>query len=167
MIVRLFTEMYGQSYKLNILKTGVLETQRRRTHWEELLAQVFWTLKLIKKLMALVPGIKQFRQLQHIQASALVEGLGAQMADLAINILETAEQQFAATLQQKANAIIAYEDAIINEATEEVLQELKTAIDVANEIHSKASASIAAVGNFIKVTTDIANCQTRSFKIEK
>lgn len=118
--------------------------------------------KLLKKLIGLIPGYDTFKQLQYLEAAALVDGMGAALASQATGIIAAAANALLEAAEAHTNALAAYTQAIADGLSPEAIAELLAAVEEASLELLKSERADQAVSGFINTLTDIANCKTRS-----
>ena len=136
---------------------------------------------LLKKLMGLIPGYDRFKSLQHLDAAALVDGMGSKLAGQATQMVSTMADQVTAAATAHVDAIAAQAVAAANlaqgiangvQGADKVALEL--ALSTADQAVNVAASSLAGVnqlanqlGGFIQCLTDVAGCKTGSSVIGK
>ena len=137
--------------------------------------------QLLSSLVGLIPGVSQFKTLQHLSASQLVDGLASQVESMAASVASQVANQILSAVQaqadavlQQANAVAALAAGIAQGLSEIELAPLRAAVDTANGLLAAANSSLASVrsiadaaNNFMKTLSDISNCQTRSSILKK
>ena len=127
-----------------------------------IMAAQFASKKAFNKLADSLPGVKEFKQLQHLESAALVDGLGDYLSDVAVGMAATAEDQLGTYIQQKLNAEIAYINAIQENAIAAVTDPLLATLNEATTSVDNVNKSIGAIQKFLKTLSDISSCQTEN-----
>lgn len=98
--------------------------------------------RALKSLLGKIPGYDQFKQLQLLDAAALIDGMGSKLAALAEQMIETAEAELATVVDAKIEAELARALAIVN-GVDVGLQQLQASLDLAKTLSVDAGGKEA------------------------
>lgn len=110
---------------------------------------------LVKQLLPLVPGYSTFRQLQHLDAAALVSNMTSNLASAAGNLVQNLADQAVEMAESKINAEIALVEAQAQGLLGEDLQQFEEAVNTANSLLSAANPAISVLA-ISKANAEIA-----------
>jgi len=135
---------------------------------------------LLKKLVGLIPGVSQFKSLQHIDSAALIDGMAGKAAETATQVVSTMTDQLTQAVTAHADALAAQAVAAANLAkgiAENVSQAdriaLEAAVSAADGVVGAAAGALSGVnqivnslGGFLTCISDVAGCKTHSSVIQ-
>ena len=117
---------------------------------------------LLKQLLGMLPGVKNFRNLQHIDAAGRIEGMAGNLAQQSVEIVATMAEQTALQAGQRATAIAALEAAKAQGLVGSALIPFEEEVSRLNGLISQSNAMVSRLGAFLNTLNDIADCRTRS-----
>ena len=101
--------------------------------------------QLLSSLISLIPGVTQFKQLQHISAAQLVDGLAATLATTAENIAVSQAQDALNKLNSLNSILTTFNQALATATSlENQFNSLNATLSSANTALSNANASHAS-----------------------
>jgi uncharacterized membrane-anchored protein YhcB (DUF1043 family) len=118
--------------------------------------------RALARLKGLIPGAEKFKQLQHLDAAALVSSMAGNFAKVAANMAVTAAEQISLAAQQKVDAELALAEATARGAAEEVLGPLRQAAESAAQLLFSADSALSSIKSYTDSIDDISNCRARS-----
>jgi len=118
-------------------------------------------------LASQVPGYSQFKQLQHLEASSLLQSLASNLTSIASGILTTAASQLQTAAAAQIAASVAYSTAVQSGADQVTLASLQSTLDSANAALNSANQALNNIGSFLGHLTNLANGQTISSVIRR
>lgn len=98
--------------------------------------------KLLKKLVTLVPGYNTFRQLQHLDAAALVSNMAGKLESTISGMVLNAAEQAVNVVSSTIHAQAELAQALANGVTGEALQPFQNAVDNANALLASAPEQV-------------------------
>lgn len=120
-----------------------------------------------KELAKLLPFYEELKQLMHIDAAALVEGLGDSLEAQALGIVNQAIDQTKEAIRNKIDAEIAHAEAVAAGAIEEVVAPLRNALEKALEKEKLAIQAANQIKAFLDTLLKIAKCKSETAVLKK
>lgn len=132
-----------------------------------IMAAQFASKEAFNKLAEQIPGVEEFKKLQHLDAAALVDNLESSLANIASGMIDLAVQKVETAIDSKIAAYRNYILAVEENAIESVVSPLLDAYNEATRVLNSASSALGAVNNFLKTLSNISSCKTESSVIKK
>jgi hypothetical protein len=126
------------------------------------MAAQFASREAFNKLADQIPGVEEFKKLQHLDAAALVDSLETYLANTAVGMVDTAVQKLENAVDAKIAAYRNYILAVEENAIDSVVGPLLDAYNQATAALNKANSALGALKNFLKTLGDISSCKTES-----
>lgn len=127
-----------------------------------LMAAQFASRSAFAKLADQIPGVEQFKKLQHLDAAGLLDSLSSTLSGIATGIVETAVSKVESAITDKVSALRNYTTAKLSGAAAEILDPLETALNEATSIADSATSALNSVTGFMSTLTDITEGKTMS-----
>lgn len=119
------------------------------------------------KLADQLPGAAAFKKLQHLDASALVDSLEANLASIAEGMVKQAVAQVESAIDAQIKAYRDYIVAIEEGAIDAVVSPLLSVWNESTTIVNKVSSALGAITGFLKTLKNISSCKTETAVTQK
>ena len=119
------------------------------------------------KLADQIPGVAEFKKLQHLDASALVDSLEANLASIAEGMVKQAVAQVEKAIDDQIKAYRDYIVAIEEGAIDAVVSPLLSVWNESTTIVNKVSSALGAISGFLRTLKNISSCKTETAVTQK